>query len=152
MSYLRATFIFNMKTETDKSARCYAKMQLFINAPVAHVYDTLVDLNSWPRWMQRVSAMTVHGPIGDETEFVWKASGQTIYSRMHTLQHPGEIGWTGRVLWIRAVHNWRFVAEDKGTLVTVDEHFKGLGASFMKNAMEKGMRDALEALKLTCEK
>jgi hypothetical protein len=44
----------------------------------------------------------IDGPTEVGVKFKWKAGGLNIISQFHTVNANSEIGWTGRIWWIKA--------------------------------------------------
>jgi hypothetical protein len=69
---------------------------------------------------------------------------------------PREIAWTGTTMGIKAVHVFRFQANDGGTLARSEESWEGLLASLLKGysrrTLDKGIRSVLSHLKTEAER
>lgn len=153
LGFTTVSYAQKMNIETDTHAKAYATDSIMINAPVEEVYSRLADINHWPGWFQGVTEAKVNGPVKEGAVFVWKAKGYKIESKLHTIRPNSAIGWTGKVWWINAVHNWRFKpVANRQTKVVIQESFSGLGSSFMKNSMKEDMRNDLIGLKNVSEK
>jgi len=88
--------------------------------------------------------------------FDWKTGGVKIHSTLHTVEPPGEFGWTGKSLGTFAIHNWMITEKNGKTEVIADESMEGFPVwlfrkSFSRN-LEKGMQSWLELLKKECER
>jgi len=140
-----------MNIQTDSQAACFSTEEILINASVRKIFEIVADIQQWPEWQSDVSRTSVSGSIGVGTTFKWKAGGLSIRSRLHTFSPSSEIGWTGRIAWITAVHNWTFLEENGRTRVIVEETLKGLGSSFMLPGLKKGMIRNLRELKTRAE-
>jgi hypothetical protein len=142
-----------MNIEVDTQAKAYAVDSVRIDALVAKVYALIANINDWPQWFEGVTEAHINGNAGEGNEFVWKAKGFRIKSKIHTLNPNSDIGWTGKMWWIKAIHNWHFESTPGGgTLVIVQESFSGLGASLMKNSLRKYMKTDLTLLRKQSEK
>lgn len=141
-----------MKIEVDSNAKAYASEAIEINAPVEKVYALMANFAGWPKWLKNVQSVTMNGAPQEGKDFTWKAKGLTIKSKLHTVQPNSAIGWTGKIAWIKAVHNWRFEAVPGGTNVLVEESLSGFAASLMKNSLRKDMQNDLLTLKQEAEK
>lgn len=141
-----------MNIEVDSSAKCFSKEEIIINSPVESVFKILSDINNWPEWQSSVIKAQINGPCVAGAKFKWKAGGLNINSEFHTLNENSEIGWTGRIWWIKAVHNWYLSSENNETKVIVKESLKGLGSSLMQKSLIEGMRKNLVELKNKAEK
>ncbi len=107
--------------EADHQAPVCESGEVVINSPADTVWDTISDLESWPRWMPGVKSMRVEQPLRVGTEFEWRAGPGTIKSQILEYEPPHRIGWKGRTLGISALHVWSLKAEDGGTHVFTEE-------------------------------
>lgn len=136
-----------MNIPVDLTSACFAQEEIFIDAPIEIVFETIADINHWPAWQYAVSNASINGITTVGKNFTWKANGLTIHSKLHTVTPFTKIGWTGKMLWIKAIHNWHLIPEGNGTRVDVKESLHGLGSSLMKKTLKEGMRRNLEELK-----
>lgn len=141
-----------MNIEADSSAKCFSEEEIIINAPAAYVFRILADINNWPSWQSSVTEARINGPMEVGKKFRWKAGGLIINSQLHTVNTNTEIGWTGRIWWIKAVHNWYLRDENNRTKVFVKESLTGPGSSFMRKSLNEGMKKNLVELKARAEK
>ena len=69
---------------------------------------------------------------------------------------PREIAWTGTTMSIKAVHVFRFVPNDGGTLARSEESWEGLIASMLRGSsrrtLARGIRSVLVHLKTEAER
>ncbi len=140
-----------MNIEVDSSANCFSKEEIVINSPVENVFKILSDINNWPAWQSSVTEAHINGSTEPGVEFKWKAGGLKIYSKLHTVNANSEIGWTGRIWWIKAVHNWYLSNENNETKVIVKESLNGIGSSLMQKSLIRGMKKNLLELKNKAE-
>lgn len=140
-----------MKIEVNKKAPAFHETQILIHAPAERVYKVLTSVNNWPAWQNEVTDAHLDGLAMARKEFVWRAGGFKIKSKIHTADPPAEFGWTGRVLWIKAVHNWTLISEGRSTRVIVQESLEGFLAGLMQKTLTKGMAQNLYELKLEAE-
>ena len=151
--YVTISYGQTMNIEVDSKAKAYAVDSIEINASVEKVYSLVSDIGNWPNWFEGVTEVKVNGNIQEGTYFTWKAKGYKIKSKIHTVNNNLAIGWTGKIWWIKAVHNWRFKSDQNGkTKVIVQENFAGFCSSFMKNSLKSDMRNDLIILKKASEK
>ena len=141
-----------MNIEINKNAPAYNETQILIHSPAEHVYKILSRINDWPKWQSNVSHARLKGKLTTGAKFVWKAGGFKIKSEVHTANAPTELGWTGRMLWIKAVHNWELHPEGRSTHVVVKESLEGFLAGMMHKTLINGMDKNLYELKLESEK
>ena len=141
--------------DIDRNAPVIIDDMVYINAPSEKVWDVLTDINNWAKWMDNVSYCQLNGELKEQTTFDWKASGTKIRSVIHTVDPQRFIGWTGKTMGLKAVHNWSFTWENGQTKVFVEESMDGWGARILKNILRKSllkdMEKSLQLLKTTCE-
>lgn len=140
-----------MNIEVDQSLPCVAERQIAINAPIERVFSILSDINNWTKWQKAVSISSINDKPIVGAEFSWKANGFKINSKIHTYLPSSELGWTGKMLWIDAVHNWYLTSDSKNTIVLVKESLKGFGSILLKKTLVEGMAKSLLELKTIAE-
>jgi len=140
-----------MNKEVDSSAKCFSSEEIIIDSPPEKVFKILCDINNWPSWQSSVTKAQINGSVIPGSEFKWEAGGLKINSKLHTVNANSEIGWTGRIWWIKAVHNWYLSNENNKTRVIVKESLTGLGSSMMQKSLVEGMRKNLLELKNKAE-
>ena len=141
-----------MNKEADSTAKCYANSEITIKSTKHHVFEILSDINGWPQWQSSVTKAEIKGSPEVGKKFTWKGGGLNIKSQLHSVNPDSEIGWTGRIWWIKAVHNWYLNEENGQTKVVVKESLKGLGSSMMLKSIEEGMKKNLDELKVQAER
>jgi hypothetical protein len=140
-----------MNIEADPTASCYSKEEILINSPIEVVFKIISDIKNWPSWQSSVTLTEITGPVQVGAEFKWKAGGLNINSKLHTVNKNSEIGWTGKIWWIKAVHNWYLRNENQKTRVIVEESLTGPGSSLMQKSLTEGMKKNLSELKAKAE-
>jgi uncharacterized membrane protein len=151
--YTGISFGQSMNIEANPNAKAYATDSIEIHAPLEKVFSLVANINNWPDWFEGVTEVNVNGDIKEGTVFVWKAKGYKIKSKIHTIKNNQAIGWTGKMWWIKAVHNWRFKSDQNGnTKVIIQENFAGFCSSLMRKSLKGDMRNDLVNLKNASEK
>ena len=140
-----------MNVEVNKLAKAYAQEKQVIEAHAAKVYSLLGDINNWPEWQKKVKKAVLKDSLEEGKRFIWLSNGMKINSKLHTVVPNREIGWTGRIWWITAVHNWTFIEQDGKCTVTVEESMKGFLSGLMKKSLKEGMKQNLMELKIAAE-
>ncbi len=140
-----------MNIEVNNKAKCFAQSEIVVNAPIEVVFKAIADINHWPQWQRNVNNAHIEGSTEAGKVFNWKANGYTIKSKLHTVKPHSEIGWTGKIWWIKAIHNWQFIPNGKRTKVIVKESMHGLGASLLKKTIVDGIAQNLQELKHKAE-
>ncbi|MBN2610834.1 MAG: SRPBCC family protein [Bacteroidales bacterium] len=141
-----------MNIQVDKNAKAFATDEVLINAPAEKVFLVLSDIRKWPLWQTSVNTTQIEGLPEEGKTFRWKAGGMKIISRLHTVVPFSGFGWTGRMLWISAVHNWEFVQNGSETRVKVSESMTGFGASLLQKTLSDGLKKTLFELKNEVER
>lgn len=138
--------------EVNPKSGAFAVDSVQINAPVDKVYALLCDIDKWPLWFEGISETHIEGVPDEGKNFKFKAKGYNINSTIHTVQPSSGIGWTGKMLWIKAVHNWYFQSlSNTTTLVITKESFNGFWSPMLKSSMKKDIRSDLLILKKAAE-
>jgi uncharacterized protein YndB with AHSA1/START domain len=140
-----------MNVPVKKEAKAYATASITIDAPAERVYAILADINKWPNWQSSVEKAEMEGPAAEGKKFKWKADGLKIKSKLHTVHPASEFGWTGRIWWITAVHNWTFEEKGGKTTVTVEESLSGFLSGTFGKSLAEGLQKNLEELKAAAE-
>lgn len=142
--------------DIDRSAPATAEDETLIQADPETVFSVISVLDEWPSWNPDVKWVKPEGPIRPGTAFRWKAGPSTITSTLEEVERPRAIGWTGRTMGIRAVHVFRFEAQDGGTRAYSAESFDGLIPrmlrGYSRRTLEKGIRSILARLKAEAER
>jgi carbon monoxide dehydrogenase subunit G len=142
--------------EINRNAPATAEGELQIDADPQTVVAVISAIDRWPSWTPDVKSVTLRGPVQPGTVFRWKAGPSSLTSTLQVVDAPREIAWTGTTMGIRAVHVFRFQANDGGTLVRSEESWEGLLASLLKGysrkTLDRGIRSVLAHLKTEAER
>ncbi len=133
--------------EIDEQAPAIGRADIDIPASPEDVWEVLSDITSWSSWNPDVKQVQLLGPLCPGTPFTWEAGGSRISSRLHVVDQPRELGWTGRTRGIYAEHVYRLEARGGGTHVVTEESWAGFMArlmprrltSFLQRSLEKGL-------------
>ena len=131
--------------EVDRTAPVVAESIIEVAAAPEVVWDTIADFERWPEWNPDVKSMSLDGPVIEGTTFRWKAGPGTITSTLRSVERPGEIGWTGKILGTHAVHVWRLERRDDRTLVMTAESFAGWLPRLLRAPVRKQLQRSLDA-------
>jgi uncharacterized membrane protein len=144
-----------VKIPVNENAPVISAGRIEINAPISDVWNVLTSIESWPTWQADVTDAKLNGEVAEGTTFVWKAGGLTFNSRLHTVLHLEELGWTGTTFGASAIHNWTFSETEGHTMVGVRESLQGIFPSIFKKYFQKtldaGIVKNLEELKKASE-
>lgn len=140
----------------DANAPLYARREILIDAPIQKVWNLQSGIERWPQWQPDVASAKLEGTLAPGTVFRWKGGGLNITSKLHTVDQPNRIGWTGDSIGMHAVHNWTLEPAGSSTRVTSEESISGWLASVLKlfdrNFLNKSLEKSLQTLKTQAEK
>ena len=142
--------------EINRNAPATAEGERQIAADPQTVFAVISAIDQWPSWNPDVKSVELQGPVQEGTVFRWKSGPSTLTSTLQVVDPPHEIAWTGTTMGIKAVHVFRFQANDVGTLARSEESWEGLIASLLKvysrKTLDKGIRTVLSHLKTEAER
>jgi uncharacterized protein YndB with AHSA1/START domain len=142
--------------DINQDAPATAEGELQIAADPQTVFAVISAIDQWPTWNPDIKSVTIQGPVQPGTVFRWKSGPSSLTSTLQVLDPPSEIAWTGTTMGIKAVHVFRFQANDGGTLARSEESWEGLIASLLKGysrrTLDKGIRSVLAHLKVEAER
>lgn len=139
----------------NENAPVVAKMQIQINASAEKVWQVLSNINDWSNWQKEIPMAKMEGELKPGCQFVWKSGGAKIRSEIHTATPAKALGWTGKSMGMKAIHNWEIIENGGSCIVKVEESMEGFMAKLLKGMLNKnlknGMATWLELLKQKCE-
>jgi uncharacterized protein YndB with AHSA1/START domain len=142
--------------DINRNAPATAEGERQIAADPQTVFAVISAIDQWPSWNPDVKSVELQGPVQEGTVFRWKSGPSTLTSTLQVVDPPHEIAWTGTTMGIKAVHVFRFQANDVGTLARSEESWEGLIASLLKGysrkTLDKGIRSVLTNLKTEAER
>jgi uncharacterized protein YndB with AHSA1/START domain len=142
--------------DINRDAPATAEGELQIDADPWTVFAVISAIDQWPSWNPDVKSVTLQGPLQPGTVFRWKSGPSSLTSTLHVVDPPRELTWTGTTMGIKAVHVFRFQANNGGTLARSEESWDGLLASLLKGysrkTLDKGIRSVLSHLKVEAER
>jgi len=142
--------------EINRDAPATAEGELRINADPQTVFSVISAIDQWPSWNPDVRSVTLQGPVQPGAVFRWKSGPSSLTSTLQVVDPPHEIAWTGTTMGIKAVHVFRFQANDGRTLARSEESWEGLLASLLRRysrkTLDKGIRSVLAHLKTEAER
>jgi uncharacterized protein YndB with AHSA1/START domain len=142
--------------DINRNAPARAEGERQIAADPQTVFAVISAIDQWPSWNPDVKSVELQGPVQEGTVFRWKSGPSTLTSTLQVVDPPHEIAWTGTTMGIKAVHVFRFQANDVGTLARSEESWEGLIASLLKGysrkTLDKGIRSVLSHLKTEAER
>ena len=140
--------------DIDEAAPVAARDQVEVNADPETVWGVISGIEHWPEWNPAVTSAALDGPVSPGTMFRWKAGG-TITSTLEVVDPPREIGWTGKMLGIKAVHVYRLEPRGGRTFVHTAESWDGplpkLIPRIMRKPLQRSLATSLQALKAAAE-
>lgn len=139
------------KINTDASIR--DKQSIVINASLEKCFETLTNIKNWPEWNQEIKIKEFEEfDVG--SKFSWKIHGFSIHSVIQQIERPYQVTWTGKALWIKAIHNWRFEKVEKNqTIVISEESMQGflLPLFYTHQKLHSDLLNWLSRLKIQVE-
>jgi len=142
--------------EINRDAPATAEGELQIDADPRTVFSVISAIDQWPSWNPDVRSVTLQGPVQPGAVFRWKSGPSSLTSTLQVVDPPHEIAWTGTTMGIKAVHVFRFQANDGRTLARSEESWEGLLASLLRRysrkTLDKGIRSVLAHLKTEAER
>ena len=142
--------------DINRDAPATAQGELHIAAEPGAVFSALAALEGWPSWNPDVRSVTVEGPVEPGTVFRWRSGATSLTSTLQVVDPPRELSWTGTTMGIRAVHVFRFEAQDGGTRARSEESWEGLLPRLLKRysrkTLDKGIRSVLAHLRTEAER
>lgn len=116
----------------DDLAPTHGNATIEVQAPASVVFSTLTDLTHWPEFIPGITHVRSNAPLAVGTRFRWRNSGFPISSTIQRLQPDAELTWTGRSLWLTAVHrNTIEPLPDGGCRLTSSESMAGFAVTRM---------------------
>lgn len=121
-----------MNITADSDAPVYATATIDIHTKPSVVWKLISDISRWPVWVSDISSAELTDDFLKGTKFTWKSNGMKITSRLQAVEPDRYLAWTGKTLWIRAVHTWELQPlPDGGTRVTTSESMNGFLIRFI---------------------
>ncbi len=128
----------------DNSTPVSAHAEIDIEVPVADVWRLQTDIANWKKWNADIEEISISGPVKPGTEFIWKAGGFTIQSKILEVIPNKQIMWSGKMIGISAVHKWEFTERNGITHVYTEEEFKGFLAWLLPGTLRKTLQNSLD--------
>jgi uncharacterized protein YndB with AHSA1/START domain len=99
---------------------------LEIKAKPEKVWDILVDIEGWPKWVDTDFAKLVTpAPVKEGSKFEAKLGGLRWDLTVIEANRPRSIAWSARRLGLNAVHSWEFQERGGKTIATTKETMSG---------------------------
>lgn len=142
--------------DINRAAPVVVEAAIEINAPAERVWETLVDVESWPRWNPDVKTVDLQGGTRVGSVFRWKTRSGTITSTFRTVDPPHHVSWTGKTMSLKAIHVWSLEATGGKTTVRTAESLEGPLARVLRGpldtVLQKTLDKAVEALRVEVER
>ena len=142
--------------EVNRAAPATASGETLIGAGPETVFRVISAIDEWPSWNPDVNSVELDGPVEPGTVFRWKAGSSSITSRLEVVDPPRGFAWTGKTMGIKAIHVFRFEAQDGNTLARSEESWEGLIATVLKGwsrrTLKQGIEHVLSHLKAESER
>ena len=114
-----------------------------IDADPEIVFSIIAEIDEWPSWNPDVKSAKLNGPAQPGATFRWKSGPGSVVSTLQVVDPPGEIGWTGTTMGIKAIHVFRFEPNDGGTLARSEESWEGVVARVFRRFSRRTLDDTI---------
>ena len=98
---------------------------VIINAPIAKVWEILIDIEKWPEWNNIVKEASIKDPVEIETPFSWYFNGVRFNSQIQAISEPNMLTWTGKSKLIKSAFVWQLENDDDQTIATFSASLQG---------------------------
>ena len=124
----------------DMDAPVLADHKIDIDAPLAVVWQLLINVNSWTAWNPEITSAYLDGGFVTVTSFEWESYELPVTSTIYQVEQHRRILWGGIANGITAFHEWIFFESDRGVQIQTRESFGGPPV----DADEAGMQSMLD--------
>jgi uncharacterized protein YndB with AHSA1/START domain len=137
----------------DTAAAIKSHADILVHAPIARVWQILVDVPNWPKWMPGVKAVRLDSKVAPDAGFTWQSGSSTIKSTFAVVEPGKELTWIGISSGAKAVDRHTLEAIDGGTRVFTEESMAGplLVLFFSSQKLRLAQQAFLAALKRISE-
>jgi hypothetical protein len=138
----------------DENAPITTASSIDIHAPIARVWECLIDLPNWPIISTAFQNVELDSTVAVDATFRFILYSFPIRARFAVVNPPHQLVWTGTSLWFKAVDSHKLATLPNGdTRYTVAESFAGVLATLFTNGAQlaKQHRTWMEAFKREVE-
>lgn len=128
----------------DQHASVRAVSESTIDAPLARVWQLMIEVDRWSWWNPALRDISVDGPVAVDMTFAWTNSNARIRSRFAVVDPPRELSWTGLFLGAKAVHRNTLSGADDGPIVVRTEESLSMPLLSLMYSSDK-LRESLDA-------
>ena len=111
--------------DVNRTAPIVARHEIIVQAPVEAVCAAHTRIDEWPRWQPDITRAALAGPLAVGSTFSWETAGLKIISVIDAVEPSQRIGWHGEANGILGIHVWKFMPDQRGTLVATEESWEG---------------------------
>jgi len=126
-----------------EDSNLFAHNEIYIEAPIATVWQNLVDVKKWSTWYPNASNVKITTGLGDRIEagsvFEWDTFGMRFKSEVFEFEPYERLAWNGLREGWDTYHAWLLRSVGDGTLVITEEAGKGSGAISLRQSDPQGM-------------
>jgi uncharacterized protein YndB with AHSA1/START domain len=124
-----------------ENAHLFSHNELFIEAPVAKIWNHLVDAELWPGWYPNCASVRLldgADRLGPEVRWRWKTFGLALESRVNEYVAQSRLAWYGYSPGFEPVfyQAWLLQPEGAGCVVVTEDAGFGMVASGLREADE----------------
>ncbi len=113
-----------------KKATFFVSNQIDVAAPPQHVWDILINVDSWPEWYAGASNLHLQsdtpGKLALNARLSWTIMDLDFVSTVKEFEPPYRLSWESRKSTIQGYHAWLLIPTDTGTRVVTDESQFGI--------------------------
>lgn len=137
----------------NENASLRDKQAIIINAKIERVWETLLRINEWPQWHDKIGSVAIE-EVAEGASFEWKINNTKIKTTLRKITKHELIAWTGKFMGIKAIHTWKFEeTEGNQTIVSTEESMEGFLTIFLTHqTLHDTLTYWLCKLKEACEK
>jgi hypothetical protein len=128
----------------NEDAPVRASAEIEISAEPEEVWDVVTDFDRWPEWNGDVTWVTFEGEVKPGSQFQWKAGPGKIKSTLHYMDKPRLLVWKGKTLGIKAIHVWRIMPYNNGTLLITRESWQGFVVRLFHRSLQKKLQQSID--------
>ncbi len=138
----------------DRAAAITSHAEIVVRAPVARVWQVLVDVSNWPAWMPGVTTARLDSTVAPDAGFTWQSGSSWITSTFAVVEPEKELTWIGISSGAKAVDRHTLETVEGGTRVFTEESMAGplVILFFNSRKLHAAQQAVLAALKAFAER
>jgi uncharacterized protein YndB with AHSA1/START domain len=143
--------------EIDKGAPVWAEREVQVVVPIEVIWDVLVGVDDWPRWLAGSRSAVIAGPLAAGTTIRLRTQDPgMVKATIESVEPPHALAWTGRKFGTSTLQVWRLDRGDGGTCVYAGGSMEGFPVQLLRGPIRKKfgrfLEDWLRDLKAEAER